>query len=132
MLTKPVAPEGKGGVLASVDGGFRCWAVPGLVKIDPLSGGPMNADMAGTEPGAVFQVPRPDGDVNSCENRVLRSNMGDLPPVSGPFCQQLFEYARPLLSTLRTGSRCRFCDSLRNANSSGVALPRALWGRCPL
>jgi hypothetical protein len=55
-LPKPVAPDGKGGVLASADGGFRCWAVPGLVKIDPFSGRPMNADMAGTEPGAVNSV----------------------------------------------------------------------------
>lgn len=55
-LAKPVAPEGKGGVLASVDGVVRCRAVPGLVKIDPISGKPMNADMAGTEPGAVNSV----------------------------------------------------------------------------
>lgn len=55
-LKKPEEPRGEGGVLSSADGNVRCWAVPGLVKIDPVSGRPMNADMAGAEPGAVNSV----------------------------------------------------------------------------
>jgi len=56
VLAKPVEAQGTAGILASADGQVRCWAVPGLVKIDPMNGTQMNDDLANANRGAVNSV----------------------------------------------------------------------------